>query len=592
MRLPLIKSKNTYKRRMAEFGGLNLTENFAEGEMRDCSAISHEFFPAVTQRKASVTVFECNNPTAAVAGKQECIAADDFLYYDKKAVGELSPGKKTMLQVGNKIVVFPDKVYYDTDEKKFARLDGNCKLSGISVTFSGSSVTAENNVFESVSKREILYLGGNSEIFKYSGAQIEDGKINLSGAELIQAKDLKKDDIFLETSGNMYYRVAQDTEITDGGHVKITNDCISVENISKDLFLEFRTGDIVSVSGSSDSYNNKEVKVMGVSGNKLIFNENTFHELTETADIVIKRKIPDFSCVCSYENRLWGCEGNTVYASKLGDPLNFFVYDNLSTDSFAVESNTPGEFTAIVSYGNCCLLFKENSAYKLYGNRPANFQLVENYASGILKDSTASIVNLSGRLFYKGNGGVFSSFGSIPSCISNKIRNIKMINAVGGGINHLYYITADTENGREEFVYDIEHNLWSKSGVKNVNGYFTSGEAIYRLMPWGIDQITEETDEKCEWFIEFCPFDENYHKTKNYIKLYITAELFENAYLKVHVKGDDNNWRTVVTRYGKKKEYITVPCVIKNCHEARLRISGKGKSIIESVVREFGINQG
>jgi hypothetical protein len=84
---------------------------------------------------------------------------------------------------------------------------------------------------------------------------------------------------------------------------------------------------------------------------------------------------------------LWGCEGNTIYASALGDPFNFFKYDNLSTDSYTIQSDGAGLFTAAVAYGNCCLFFKESKCYKLYGNRPSNFQLTACFAAGIMKNN-------------------------------------------------------------------------------------------------------------------------------------------------------------------------------------------------------------
>ena len=116
------------------------------------------------------------------------------------------------------------------------------------------------------------------------------------------------------------------------------------------------------------------------------------------------------------------------------------------------------------------------------------------------------------------------------------------------------------------------------------------GENLYRLTAKGIERNSDNIDEDCEWYTEFCPFDEKYYKTKNYSRLYIAVQLFENAWIKVQISGDDGVWETVCTRYGKKKEYINIPCVLKNSHRIKLKLSGKGRCTVESVVREFCVN--
>ena len=54
--------------------------------------------------------------------------------------------------------------------------------------------------------------------------------------------------------------------------------------------------------------------------------------------------MPDLDFICESENRLWGCsnETRTIYASALGDPTNFFSYQGLSTDSYAVAVGSEG----------------------------------------------------------------------------------------------------------------------------------------------------------------------------------------------------------------------------------------------------------
>ena len=87
MHLPILKKENRYRRSIVAFGGINLTEHFSEGELREGVGISHKKFPFITQRNKLVKEFECNSPTSAIFGENECVATNDALYYNKNKVG-------------------------------------------------------------------------------------------------------------------------------------------------------------------------------------------------------------------------------------------------------------------------------------------------------------------------------------------------------------------------------------------------------------------------------------------------------------------------------------------------------------------------
>jgi len=361
--------------------------------------------------------------------------------------------------------------------------------------------------------------------------------------------------------------------------------------MSENIFSELKKEDVVEISGCKNQLeNNKKATIESVKGNTIVFSGEIFTEGTETADITVKRVIPDFVSVCSYENRLWGVEGNTIYASALGDVTAYYTYKGISTDSFTVTSNSSGNFTACIPYGNSCYFFKENTCYKLFGNRPANFQLSETFGAGILKNDAGSLCSTGNQIIYKGSGGVFSFMGGVPVRISDNLGKIKLENTVAGSNGKLYYLSADTENGREEFIWDIEKKLWCKSGVGGVYGYASYGDCVYRLKNNGLELVTEDADDEAEWSITLCPFDEGYYNTKNYSRLRIKARLFEGAYICTELRSDEGKWKTADITYGDRTRYINIPCNIKSCQELSLRISGKGRSILENITREFSVN--
>lgn len=592
MRLPIFRGEKRYRRHLVTFGGINLLQSFSEGEMRDCSGISHISFPAITQRQKANSIFPCESPSALIFAGKECIAASGALYYDRKKVGELSEGTgKQLAYMGSKVLVFPDKVCYDTKTEKFGSLQAECVISGVEVNFTKNSITVPSSHYVTTTKVEQHTFFYDELLITYAGLTEQNGKYVFNGFSLKKPQELAVDTIFWEKcNDNQYRTVMSIEEDEDLKSYTVTSKLMTLENSMKNIFTDFNANDVVEISGCRTNSNNKTAPLVQRGSTVLTFADGTFAETKETADITIKRKIPDFTSVCSYENRLWGCEGNTIYASALGDPFNFFRYSGLSTDSFSVESNTSGDFTACIAYGNSCLFFKENACYKLYGNRPSNFQLTESFGSGIASSEGKSIAYVNGKILYNGNGGVFVFYGGIPQCVSQKIEGITLKNTIGGSDGKRYYLSTQTESGRIELVYDTELGLWSKSGVNDVVAYSYSGGTMYRLTQSGVEEILNEADESAEWEITLCPFDESYYKTKHYSRIHICAQLFNDSWLCVEVKSDNGQWREISKQYGNEKRYINVPVIIRGCHNMQIRLSGKGKSIIESITREFCVS--
>ena len=116
----------------------------------------------------------------------------------------------------------------------------------------------------------------------------------------------------------------------------------------------FRAGDAVTISGATvHEKNNTTIIIREVDGDELRFYENSF-VIGESGDseaaLTIKREAPEMDFLCENENRLWGCKGDTIFSSKLGDPFNWNCFDGLATDSYAVDVGSEGDFTGAVSY--------------------------------------------------------------------------------------------------------------------------------------------------------------------------------------------------------------------------------------------------
>ena len=121
-----------------------------------------------------------------------------------------------------------------------------------------------------------------------------------------------------------------------------------------DLTEKFSAGDGITISGcATEPGNNRDVTIQAISADTITVSADTFQAAEEASTaITLERKVPEMDYICESENRLWGCSSaaQVIYASSLGDPTNFNVFEGLSTDSYALAVGTEGSFTG------CCKL--------------------------------------------------------------------------------------------------------------------------------------------------------------------------------------------------------------------------------------------
>lgn len=589
MKLPRINVKNQYTREIVAFGGLNKTQNYREGELCDCLGISHRNFPSISPRQKGVNK-GYKSPDAVFFQNGEFVIDSGSIFFDGKEVGRCTEGKKQIVSMGTKLIVFPDKIYFDTETKKTGALDGGIEIKDSQVDFLENSISIEKIKMSTQIKNENLIFYKGEEIFKYSSVDYTSGKIVLTEFKSTPCEEIISGDIFINRCLSNEYRIARGDAKEENGKITISTELVSVKNEHENGFSDLRVGDIVEISGCSMEENNKTVAVREVSSHTLVFDEGSFVPVNTKSTISIKRKIPDFNCICNYQNRLWGCEGNTIYASKLGDPFSFFTYNQLSTDSFTVTSNTSGDFTACVPYGNSCLFFKENSCYKLFGTKPSNFQLTESFFGGVPKENQGSVLCSGGGIYFCSNEGICVSYGGVSRLISQKLGAVKLKNVVAGCDNQNLYIGADAEGKRILYVYDIEKELWSIYGEASVKGFCYNNGALYMLTNKGLIELANEPDEECEWSFTLCENNENYHKKKRYNKFFVLLDLFKGSKIKVEASYDNSPFEKAFYHYGNEEKCIKIPLMFKKCHEVRVRISGEGNCIVKGIVREFCVN--
>ena len=364
----------------------------------------------------------------------------------------------------------------------------------------------------------------------------------------------------------------------------------------------FREGDAVEISGCVElTGNNVSYIIREIEGELLRFYENSF-TVGEEAAVTIERKVPELGFMIENENRLWGCADSTLYASKLGDPFNFFVYDGLDTDSFAVDAGSSGTFTGAFSYLGYPTFFKERNIYKVYGNVPSNFEIMGSATLGLAAGSEKSLAIAGETLFYLNRNGVCMYTGGVPAPVSRPFGTERYRNGRAGSDGLKYWISMqDMDDTWHLFCYDTQRGLWHEEDETEVIGFAWSEGGLYMLDRAGDIWITgnpgvipegTEAEEAFDWYAEFTDFTDDSPNKKGVSKLQIRMELEEGASCTVKIQMDsDGEWITpkdgTMEEATKRSYWLAI--IPERADHYRLRLEGTGGCKIYSISRDYYI---
>lgn len=310
----------------------------------------------------------------------------------------------------------------------------------------------------------------------------------------------------------------------------------------------FKEGDAVTITGcTAEPKNNKTPIIREIAGDTMHFYENTFtlkgeEPVTETGTITIERTVPDMIAMTENENRLWGTDGKTVYASKPGDPTNWNVFDGLESDSWTVMPESPGRFSGAVSYKGFPQLFKEDKIYKVYGSYPSNFQLLSSATMGVEPGSGDSLAVAGETLFWLGLNGVVAYSGGIPTLISKKLGERRFRNAVAGSNGVKYYISMEDENGQwGMYVFDTRCSQWSREDDTHAVQFARIGMDLYWLNDKGEIWLNGDAanvpegaqmEESVEFWAQFAPFTDN----STYNNVTTGRSMYRRSVKRLHIR--------------------------------------------------------
>lgn len=420
------------------------------------------------------------------------------------------------------------------------------------------------------------------------------------GAYIVILPDKKVYNRLTQTFSQMESSWSGAAAIQDGSYVGEEAAANTIYASGADWASRFSVGDAVTIAGCTvHPENNTTIVIREIDGDNLRFYENSF-VIDEGGDqetgLTVSRNVPDLDFICANENRLWGCKGDTIYASKLGDVFNWNVFDGLSTDSYAVTVGSAGDFTAACSYLGYPVFFKEEQIYKVYGDRPSNFQVMGSASLGVEAGSAGSCAIAGETLFYLSRVGIVAYAGGIPQNIAAPFGTQRYRNAVGGSDGVRYFVSMqDTDETWHLFTYDTRLGLWYREDNTQAVGFAWDKE-LYMLAGDGklwMDGRARSAPQGAQLetglasVAEFGDFVESDPNQKGTAKIQIRLEVDGGAQVTVDMQFDsDGVWRTVATLAPEVKRSYYLPIIPRRSDHFRIRFTGTGGWKLWSLTRE------
>ena len=609
-----------------EWGGINLNESAGDGELIEALNMSSREFPLLANARLSRTGIPADIVVPytydGLLGYIHKVATDYFLYDPTRPTAAstlLRQGDITSLQtatLGTRMVMTQIKQMYDFSDGTLTDMDAAQTISGAFFTdgyYAG--VAAENNTLyksgaawgTNFSVGDAVTISGCDEAANNKTAIIRE----IDGDSLRFYENTFADGWrWYDTSGGSLpagvYRFQQ-----DGVWKSFTAPYIPSATIirSHGNEIDWKVGDLYTTLMLDNP--TKET------GTELGFTDGMY----SYGDITVTRTVPDLDFVCVNENRVWGCKGDTIYASKLGDPLNFNVFDGLSTDSWSVDTGTPGDFTGCCSFQGYPTFFKENAVFRIMGDEPRSFTLRKLNIQGVKAGSNFSIVEIRSSLYYLSRVGVLQwNGGDYPTVISGALGGEPgMLRHADAGTDSLrYYAWLYMYQYDEDFkafisvyklyAFDTRYGTWHEIAVDNpyvTNIRFTgdgaNGWMITRdITPQGLGYVyalhefQTSTDTDTEWRVTFADSTRAYktaltgsESKKGVLRLLIRCRLA--GAMKVWLAYDGGDFEEAAVfggEDGMEKGSRVVPLILRRCDFWQLRLTGTGDAVIYSIAVE------
>lgn len=531
------------------FGGINAQKGAKDGEISDMLNMTSDNYPVLSSRPTREYLSDYDNNLGficygdIIAYIEEGADKDIFHYgYNTKDLEK--GGQREMLAMSNRILIFPDKKIYNVANNTLTAMEGSIENITVSLPRYGElyGAKAENNtiVASDVDFTQVFSVGDAVTLSGFTDAANNKTSIirELTATEMRFYE-------FAFTLGVSNYTYTLNGVLAPGYYtLRRRDDYVRfqvTENIPANTVLTCSTGATPTITASPATTAITNVAVGKQSSDTALTFSEIPADLTGQT-ISISRTIPEMDFYFVSNNRLWGCKGDSIYCSKLGDPTNFNVFDGLATDSWSVDTGTPRAFTGACEYLGYPTFFKEHGIFKVYGDYPSQYSLSKNMFTGVKEGCGKTLAVAGNVLFYVSEQGVMAYTGGVPRNISKPL-NVQIDSGVAGSDDEKYYLSA---NG-VIYIFDTNVNAWWKEDGVVLNVSF--GDKLFANMQvedevkiYALNNLPEAESE-VEWVVTFADMLSNTPNNKEIYKVEIMSDTSLTDEMPiVEYTNDGENW--------------------------------------------------
>lgn len=572
--MPTLVGGSTSRSVTDTFFGYNHHLKIQDGELYDARNMTTDDYPMLATRPKRGIVRQLRNPQGMIQKDALAFVDNGTLYVNGQAtpLTQLSAGEKQLVGMGAYICIFPDKVYYNTEDAlDYGSMEAHYSYSG------------------SVSYRICMIDGveyENSTVSPTAPPNPQNGDtwIDTSGSSpaLYQWSSAQGDWVGLAT---VYTKIIFNTH----GQIPAMFKEYDGVTISGTYFPDELDGTKAIYACGGSNTENDWVAVIG-------FPTAAFTD--ESEQISIDRNVPDMDYVCEAQNRLWGCfygnDGaqnlNEIYCCALGDFKNWRQYMGLSTDSWTGSVGSDGQWTGAINYLGYPTFFKEGHIHRVSISSAGAHQLDDVVARGVQKGCSKSLSIVNETLLYKSRADICRYQGGFPEGVSEQLGDIQYSNAVAGTLKDKYYISMQGPDGEWQlFTYNLTQNLWMKEDELHAESFCSVGNELYcatdnQLYAMAGTEGTLEDD--FEWMAET---GIQYYQLpdRKYVQRYnIRMQAEADSEVRIGLEYDSNGvWLDFGTIRYRGTGTVTVPIRPRRCDHLKLRFTGMGQVKILSIAR-------
>lgn len=375
--------------------------------------------------------------------------------------------------------------------------------------------------------------------------------------------------------------------------------------------LGFKKGDAVTISGcTTEPENNKTAIIREITGDtemtifrfsdycfKIPNEENSYTE----HNVRIVRQVPEMDFLFACENRLWGAKGKTIYASKMGDPTNWYFFDGLSIDSWSIELQNGEEILG--GWGDYYPHFLRSDGMTIvYGTTPQGYQCADKHAVPGLKRGEEESIALAGAytLWLSREGMVLYGNDGFE-ILKDTFRDwdLNTVRAVSAGQKAYFNCWVRKNHSLSEtyhkiFCFDARTALWeiqSGSGCTEMAyydgvlyGLHPSDDTSEKSLVFTLAGESDETtlyESNVQSYVEFGDVYCGSENRKASNLLLLRVEVEPSAELQIRIRYDSTGTYELLKKIpggtaGAKKHTYDIPILPRRCDHYRIRLDGMG----------------